>query len=434
VIDEKFIQIGQYQIKRDFFELLYGEEKNLVERQILRYTNALFEYEKLFGAGDVHFFSTPGRTEIGGNHTDHNAGKVIAAAVNLDSIAIARKSNNDKISVYSDGFKTSFEVDLNNLEFYETEIGTTTALIKGIVAKFLKKGYKAGGFLAYISSDVLIGSGLSSSASIEILIGTMLNYFFNAGAISKEELAYIGQYAENKYFGKPCGLMDQLACATGGVITIDFRDPQHAIVEKIDFDIHDYGYSLVIVDTGGSHADLTLDYESIPKEMKSVAKYLGYEVSRDVKYNDLFENIKRLRLKLNDRAILRTLHFIDENLRVDQQVQALKNKDFYTFLNLVNESGNSSFRWLQNVYTTNNPYEQGLSLALAFTERFLKQSGEGACRVHGGGFAGTIQVFISNKHLEKYVKMIKSIFNNDSLLVLTIRQEGTTHIMSEKIK
>lgn len=297
-----------------------------------------------------------------------------------------------------------------------------------MAARFKELGYNIGGFNSYISSDVLGGSGLSSSASIEVLLGTIINYLFNDGQIDVKLLAKIGQYAENVYFGKPSGLMDQMACAVGGFVTIDFKDSENPIVRKVDFDFESQDYSLLVVDTGGNHADLTEDYASIPTEMKAIAKALGGQVCRDITMDEVIENMPRLRKEVNDRAVLRAMHFLNEDHRVTQQVKALEEGNFKEFLCLINDSGNSSWKWLQNCFTTHNPLEQGITLALALTEDFIHKNGEGACRVHGGGFAGTIQVFLPKEKVEAYVNEIEPIFGEGSVSVLNIRPYGAIKV------
>jgi galactokinase len=315
-------------------------------------------------------------------------------------------------------------LNLKELNPKKEEEGDTKSLIRGIAARFKELGYNVSGFNAVMTSDVLPGSGLSSSASVEILIGNIFNMLFNNGTISNEELAIIGQYAENNYFGKPCGLMDQMACSVGGIIAIDFENNDKPIVEKIDFNFQETKYNLIVVDTGGNHTDLTEDYSSIPAEMKSVANYFGKSFCREITYTEILENISQLRVDLGDRAVLRALHFIEENERVVKQVKALKEKNFTQFMTLIKESGNSSFKWLQNIYTTKNIREQGLSLALAITENFIKQKQDGVCRVHGGGFAGTIQAFISKENVKEYIETIEKVFGKGSAIKLSIRSEG----------
>ncbi len=383
------------------------------------------KFNSEFGTNPPHFFSTPGRVEISGNHTDHNHGKVIAGSINLDSIAAVNQTATDKIKVFSDGYKQSFEVDIKELDVVIGEAGSTTSLIRGVLAGFKSKGYSIGGFNACLASDVLVGSGLSSSASIEVMLGTILNTLFNNSEIPFDKLAIIGQYAENRYFGKPCGLMDQVACAAGGIVTIDFADPDSPLIEKLDIDFCESGYSLVIVDTGGNHADLTPDYSAIPAEMKAVAALLGKSVLRDCNETEFYSSISEIRKKLGDRAVLRAIHFFEENKRVDRQVALMKSGDFAGFLELVNESGNSSFKFLQNIFSPQSIREQGVSLALAISSKLIEQFGEGACRINGGGFAGTIEAFIPAEYVGVYSKKLVEIFGSNSVKVLNIRNTGT---------
>ncbi|MBN2008530.1 galactokinase [candidate division KSB1 bacterium] len=413
----------------NLFKNIYGDDSKIIERQQQRYKKLLATFEELFGDADVHLFSTSGRTEIGGNHTDHNHGRVLAASVNLDSIGVVAKTNDMQVIFHSDVFDEPFCVDLTDLNIHEAEKETTASIIRGIAARFVELGYHVGGFQACVTSDVFIGSGLSSSASVEVLIGHIFSVFFNDSKVKPEQLALIGQYAENNYFGKPCGLMDQMTCAVGGIVTIDFQNPQQPIVKKINFDFASQNYRLVVVDTGGNHADLTEDYTSIPKEMKATAAVLGGNVVRDIRMDQLLDHIADLRVKVGDRAILRAAHFLMDNERVVDQVEALEKGDFNRFLSLVTESGNSSFRWLQNCYTIKAPDEQGVSLALMVTEQYLKQiPKDAACRVHGGGFAGTIQVFLPTESVADYVTLMESVFGKGAVVVLSIRPQGTVHV------
>ena len=407
---------------------LYGSDEQILNYQKKRYSKLLQNFKNIFKVKPEKYFSTPGRTEISGNHTDHNHGLVIAASINLDSVACVSKT--DKVvTIISEGFKEPFIVSLENLTQVESESGTTNSLVRGIASRFFEKGFKVGGFNACITSDVLQGSGLSSSASIEVLIGTIFNHLYNNGVIPPLEIAKIGQYAENDFFKKPCGLMDQLACAVGGIIEINFRNPESPAFHKIEFEFASENYSLVFVHTGGSHINLTNDYAAIPDEMKSVAAELGGKFLREVDYDQFKKNISTLRNKTSDRAILRTHHFFKENDRVKKQVEALKSNDFTKYLSLVNESGNSSFKYLQNIYSSSDPNYQPLSVALAITEEFINQKGQGACRVHGGGFEGTIQVYINNNLVDEYVKYISGISDNFKILNLSVRQIGTTEVI-----
>lgn len=407
---------------------IYGSEKHILDRQIKRYTELSNNYRKLFPDSQTHFFSTPGRTELGGNHTDHNRGRVIAAGINLDSIAAAAATENNVITVYSAGYPEPFTININNLSPINSEKGTTSALIRGIVSGFKKQNYRIGGFNACIESDVMVGSGLSSSASIEVLIGTIINYIYNEGKMDPIMLSRICQRAENEYFGKPCGLMDQIACAIGGIVSIDFNEPENPVVETIKCNFSDFDISLLVVDTGGSHHDLTSEYSSIPSEMKSVASLFGKNVCREISKDEFFKNIRNIRIKAGDRAFLRVFHFLEENDRVLNQVNALRTGDMDGFLRLVRESGNSSYRWLQNCYAVTNPREQGIAIALALTENFLKGIEKSACRVHGGGFGGTIQTFLPHKNIQDYKRLMENVFSMGCVKDLKIRNCGTVKV------
>lgn len=405
--------------------LIYGEKDILSQRE--RYINAIDEFEVLFGKDrEIELFSAPGRTEIGGNHTDHNHGRVLAASINLDIIAVVSKSENEIIRLKSEGFDIDI-VELVSLLPLEEEKGHSTSLIRGICARFKGTSYKIGGFDAYTTSNVLKGSGLSSSAAFEVLVANVLNCLFNDGGIDPVYIAMVSQYAENVYFGKPSGLMDQMASSVGGFIAIDFINPKEPKIEKVEFDFNKYEHSLCIVDTGGNHADLIDEYSAIRLEMDSVANALGKPNMREVDINEFENNIKALREKLGDRAVLRAIHFIGDNKRVLDQTNALKEGNFEEFLNLVTKSGYSSFMYNQNVFTTKNTFEQGVSLALALTERILK--GKGAFRVHGGGFAGTIQAFVPNELTSEYKTKIEKVFGNGSCYILSIRPIGGTKIV-----
>lgn len=408
---------------------LYTNDEKIISYQKNRYKKLADAFENIFKSHPAKYFSTPGRTEISGNHTDHNHGMVIAASINLDSIAAASTNINNEVVLYSEGYTVPFIVNLENLKSIESEAGTTNALIRGIASRFIEKGFTVGGFNAYITSDVIKGSGLSSSASVEVLIGTIFNHLFNDGRISSPELAKIGQYAENVYFKKPCGLMDQMACAVGGIVSIDFYDSDNPVIEKINYKFADQNYSMVIVHTGGSHISLTNEYAAIPTEMREVAATFNKNNCSEISYHDFISNIKNLRNKISDRAILRAYHFFKETERVKNQVIALQNNDLKNFLSLANESGNSSFKYLQNIYSSNDPMYQPVSVALAFTEDFINRIGGGACRIHGGGFEGTIQVYLNNKFVDEFIKYISSISDSFRVLNLNIRQVGTTEVI-----
>ena len=398
---------------------IYTQDKLAFQRE--RYEKAAAEFEKLFGEKPTHFFSAPGRTEIGGNHTDHNLGRVFAAGVSLDVIAAVKATDDGIITVKSEGFPVD-RIDSADTEVKEEEKNSSASLIRGMAGGFLKNGHKIGGFNAYTTSNVLKGSGLSSSAAFEVLIGTILNGLYNEQAISAVEVAQLSQYAENVYFGKPSGLMDQMASSVGSFITIDFKDEKEPVIKKVDYDFSKSGYALCIVDTKGNHADLTPEYAAIPQEMKSVAQFFGKSVLREVDKQELLDNISAVREKCSDRAVLRALHYFDDNERVLAQAEALERGDIEGFFKLINESGDSSFKYLQNIYASSAPAEQGLSLALYIAKSVLGD--KGACRVHGGGFAGTIQAFVPNDMLDKFSAEIEKVFGEGSCYVLSIRPVG----------
>lgn len=380
------------------------------------------EYVKLFGDNEnIELFSAPGRTEVGGNHTDHNHGKVLAASVDLDTVAAAVKRDDSVIVEKSFNFD-ALEVDISDLNIHTEEFGKSSGLIRGMCAGFVEYGYKIGGFNAASMSRVLSGSGLSSSAAYEVLIGTILNHLYNDGKVSAVDIAKIAQFAENKYFGKPCGLMDQMASSVGSFITIDFKDPSEPIIKKVNFDFASCGHALCIIDTGGDHADLTDDYAAVRGEMEQAAEVFGKSVLRDVDEAEFMSNISLVREKVNDRAILRAMHFYAENKRAEAEVKALESGDFDAFKELVTESGRSSYMYNQNVFTTKDVAHQGVSLALAMCEYLLK--GKGAWRVHGGGFAGTVQAFVPVDMLDDFCEKIEAVFSKGSCHVLSIRPFG----------
>lgn len=407
------------------FRELYGKDAAELKRNAKRYTGLLKLFNKEFGKTDVEFFSSPGRTEIGGNHTDHNWGRVLAGAVNLDNVAVAGKNNTNVIRILSEGYP-KFEVDLSSLKPVKSERYSSAALVRGICSRFKELGHAIGGFDACIDGGVPKGSGLSSSASFEVLVGAILSQLFNKGKVNPIQNAIIGQYSENNYFGKPCGLMDQTACAMGGLITIDFKDPSKPVVKKVNFDFVATGFSLVITDTGGNHADLNDEYASLPIDMKAVAGQLGAKVLRQVSLDQVIEIIPKIRKKVGDRAILRAIHFQGDNQRVVEQVAALEKNNFKAFLEMVVDSGFSSYMYNQNIYPVNNVKEQGVSLALALSELVLKD--KGAWRVHGGGFAGTIQAFVPKNLLNKYVSMLEHVYGKGACRKLFIRHQGAGRV------
>ncbi len=394
-----------------------------VPAQRERYAAALDAFAAKYGDGDISVYSVGGRSEISGNHTDHNHGRVIAASVNLDILAVAKATEDGVIRIQSEGFPEDVVAPAAIDAPDEKKFFTSAAIIAGMEKAFLNAGYKVGGFDAYTTSNVLKGSGISSSAAFEVMVGNILNYLYNDGRVSNVEIAKMAQFAENKYFGKPCGLMDQTACAVGGFITIDFADPTSPVIEKMDFDLGKAGYALCIVNTGGNHADLNEDYASVPAEMKAVAAVLGVPVLRETDEAALIANIAKVRETCGDRALMRAMHFFAENKRVGAQVEALRAGDMEGFKAGVVASGNSSFKYLQNVYTTKNVAEQGLSLALCLTEDYLAGTGA-VCRVHGGGFAGTIQAFVPLCKVADYAAYMDSIFGEHACHILSVRRDG----------
>ena len=409
---------------------LYGED--VLDGQRRRYTDAVNAFAARYGEDrEAEIYSVSGRSELSGNHTDHNRGRVIAASVDLDILAVASPVEGGLIRLKSEGFDEDVVDPAHFCEPRQERFGRSDALIAGVVRGFADRGYATGGFDAYTTSNVPGGSGLSSSAAFEDMIGTILNHLYNNGRISFVEISCIAQYAENVFFGKPCGLMDQIACAAGGIVAIDFADPKAPVVEKLELDLTALGYRLCIINTGGNHADLTEDYAAVPAEMKAVAAALGKDVLREVDEEELLAAIPRLRESLGDRAILRALHFVEENRRVLAQREALEKGDLEGFFDGVLASGRSSFCYLQNVYTTKNVTEQGLSLALCLAERTL--SGERAAwRVHGGGFAGTVQAFVPLSQVEELRRVMDGAFGEGSCKVLSIRPAGAIRVFDEE--
>lgn len=405
-------------------EELYGKEQAETQRERYIYTSKKFR--EAYGKEPDLFFSAPGRTEICGNHTDHNNGLVLAASVSCDMAAAVSKREDGIIRVRSQGYEHTEEIDTASTEMIPDQKGTSAALIRGVAAGLKRGGHCIGGFDAYIVSDVLQGSGLSSSAAYEVLIGTILNGIYNEGKVDDIEIAKISKFAENVYFGKPSGLMDQMACSVGGSVMIDFKDAADPIVERIDVDLEKYGYALCIVDTGGSHADLTNDYASIPVEMKSVAEFFGKKALREISHEMLMERIGDIREKCGDRAVLRALHYFDENRRVLQETEYLKQGKFEDFLSTVNKSGDSSLAYLQNIFSATSRNEQGLTVALYLAKDIL--CARGACRVHGGGFAGTIQAIVPKDILAEFKVKTEKLFGKGTCHIFTIRKYGGTQV------
>lgn len=422
---EKMKELFASKTKDDLLMDIYLDE-NKLDYQRQRYIEAIAKYEEIYGVDEVSIYSAPGRSEICGNQVDHQNGEVIAAAVNLDTLAIVKKIEEPIVKVVSGNYPLIM-VSLEDLEKKEKETGTTLSLIKGVLKGIENYGGKIGGFQTYMTSDVLIGAGLSSSAAFEVMIGTIISGLYNEMKISPVDIAKIGQYAENVYFGKPCGLMDQMACSVGNLVHIDFADKEKPVIEAISCDLAEYGYSLCITDTKGSHADLTGDYAAVPAEMKQVASIFGKDILYGITLEELIEKSSEIREKLGDRPLLRGIHFVNENARVRRTAEALKAKDFETFLQGVKESGDSSFKFVQNVYTNRNVQEQNMSVALAFSESILGK--DGVCRVHGGGFAGTIQAFVKNEAVENYKNVMEKIFGKDACTVLKIRKYGGMRVL-----
>ena len=395
-----------------------------------RYIACADGFESTYGDTfcDVRLFSVAGRSEISGKHTDHNHGRVLCASISLDIISVAAKTDDGKISIKSEGFPEDV-VTVSDAEVVrDGEKYKASAIIRGVCDGFVKNGHNVGSYCAYTTSNVLKGSGLSSSAAFEDMVGNMLNYFYNDGVIDNVEIAKISQYAENVHFGKPCGLMDQIGCAAGGFVAIDFKDVKNPVVERLPFDLDGHGIALCIVNTGGNHADLNEDYASIPHDMKAVAALFGKEVLRDVEKSDILDRAAEIREKLGDRCLLRALHFLNENERVLKQKQALKDGNLDAFLSGVRNSGLSSATMLQNVYTVKNVNEQGLSVALAISGEVLNGVKGAAYRVHGGGFAGTIQAFVPCGLVEAYKNTLESVFGEGSVYVLSVRPYGAVSL------
>lgn len=409
------------------FRALYGADEAGVGRQRARYVAAVRRFEALYGVGrEVELYSAPGRTEIGGNHTDHNNGVVMAAAVNLDIIAVVSRNDSTIVRVKSHGFRDADVVDVSDDKVNEREFGRSSALIRGVAARIRQLGGEVGGFDAYTTSDVLRGSGLSSSAAFEVVIGAVFNGEFNSFRFTPVEVAQISQYAENVYFGKPSGLMDQTASSVGSAITIDFKDPAHPAVEEVAFDLAKYGLSLCITDTKGSHADLTDDYAAIRAEMEQVAAIFGKEVLREVDEAEFFANIPEVREKAGDRAVLRAIHFFADTRRAGQLRDAVRAGDIERFKALIIDGGHSSFEYNQNAYSIKHPREQGVAVGVALSQHIL--AGQGAWRLQGGGFAGTIQAFVPGAKLEQYIAAMESAFGKGSCYVLSVRNYGAVRV------
>ncbi len=406
------------------FTDLYGAAASA---QKSRYMRVLNTFAELFGEqNEIGFFSAPGRSEVGGNHTDHNHGKVLAAAINLDAIAAVAKNGKDIIRLKSEGYDMDM-VDITDLTPKTSEYSKSKALIRGVCAGFVARGYEIGGFDAATANDVVSGSGLSSSASFEVLVGTILNHLYNDGKVTPVEIAQIAQYAENEFFGKPCGLLDQMTCSVGGFVFMDFNDPSKPVIKPVKFEFESCGHALCIINTGGSHSDLTDEYAAVKNEMISVAQRLGHDYLREVDEAQFLNSIDLMRGVVGDRAILRAKHFFSENARVDKEVNALENKEFGEFKKLVVKSGQSSYMYNQNVFSVKDPISQPVSLGLCLCEELLE--GKGAWRVHGGGFAGTIQAFVPIDMLKDFKHRMELVFGEGNCYVLSIRPVGGVNVI-----
>jgi len=415
------------------FASLYGNGRTIFEIQKKRYCDLIEQFKNRFGDMDIQVFSSPGRSEICGNHTDHNHGKVLAASIQLDCIAVVSPNDNDLIHIYDKTYNEDYTVDTGDVNIPGGK--GSSALIRGIIDGFGKAGYKTGGFYGCFASDVIPASGVSSSAAFEMLICQIINELYNNGGIPVEKIASIGQYAENTWWGKASGLLDQMACGVGGLVTIDFENPAAPLVEKISLDFDVLGYRLILVNTGGNHAELSGEYSSIPHEMKKVAMHFNKDTLRGVSVEDIAKDLPVIRSSCGDRAVMRAFHFIEENTRVDALIAAIKANDFQVFMQLINDSGNSSWKWLQNVYVASDCMrKQSVSVSLALTEIFISRhglTGKAACRIHGGGFAGVIQVFLPNEYVDEYKKWMLDALQvtNDSVFTMSIRPYGAIKVI-----
>ena len=424
----KYLELKQYinsdRIDEILSKIICSDKLN---EEKARYTRLLDEAFELYGDGDYHIISSPGRSEIGGNHTDHQHGHVLAASLNIDNIAIV-KPNDENIVRYKDGSFQTKPVDLNDLKVNENEINTSESLIRGIAYRLNELGYKYGGFDAVCNSKVLVGSGISSSACFEVMIVEAFNSLYNEEKIAAAERAKIGQFAENFYFGKPSGLLDQTAISVGGFVAIDFRDPEKPVIENYEFSFADYGYDLILVNTKGDHSDLSHEYAAVTVEIKEVAKELGVNYLADSSREELFRKLAKIRETVkNDRAVLRSIHFFNEDERAVKEKEAIREGDIETLLELMRESGRSSFEYLQNVYPASRVNSQSLAIGLAVADTYLGK--KGAYRVHGGGFEGTIQAVVPDDMVEGFKEAMKNVFGDDCLLEVKVRPFGTKTVI-----
>ena len=414
------LMAGEY---NDKLKYLYSCDDSSVKQYADRYIDVIESFEETFGKADeIALFSAPGRTEIGGNHTDHQHGCVLAGSVNLDVISAARPNGTNTVRIQSRNYKMDV-IELDDLEIHEEQFDKAIALIRGVIKKFVDLGYDVKGFDAYTTSNVLKGSGLSSSAAFEVLVGTIINGLFANNEVNPVEIAKFGQFAENVYYNKPSGLMDQMASSVGSVVAIDFKSTEEPVVNKVEFDLQKHGHALCIIDSGADHADLTDEYAAVPADMKGIAQFFGKDYLREVDKGEFYANIKNIREKINnDRAVLRAIHFFDENERAQEEVAALQNNDFEKFKALVKESGRSSYMYLQNVFAPSMPKNQAVSLTLALCDEILGD--KGAYRVHGGGFAGTVQAFVPFDMLDEFKSRMEAVLGEGMCHVLSIRPVG----------
>lgn len=406
--------------EKENLQKIYGE----TEKSSARFAYLGEKFAEIYKHDHAEYFTSPGRTEIIGNHVDHNGGKVIAGSINLDTVGAAAPNGTDVIRITSEGYRDEIVVDLSKLSKKNYQKGTP-ALVAGMIEGAQKNGFKAAGFDAYVSTNVIAAAGVSSSASFEMLICTMIDYFFNEGKMTYNDYAKIGQYAENVYWDKASGMMDQMACAVGGPVLFNFADRNNLEYSKLDFSFGKFGHRLVIVNTGKGHADLSQEYSEIPAEMKAAAKALGVELLHESTLEELLAHVNEIE---DDRAVLRAIHFFEETRRVEDASEAIGKEDYEKFMKLMDESGNSSWELLQNCYSLQNCHEQKISLMLALTQLFLNKIQGGICRVHGGGFAGVIATILPEAEMDNYVEYISRYVGRDNVYPMDIRAVGAAHI------
>lgn len=408
--------------KKQLYDI-YGE----TEEALKRYNSLADKFEKRFGNYSGEFFTAPGRTEILGNHTDHNCGKVLTASINMDTIGIARINDSNTVRIVSEPYNQEITIDLNQLEQYREATGTYS-LLAGLFEGIQVHGFDVRGFDAYLHTNVIEAAGVSSSASFEMLICSIVNYYFNDGKMDYVQYAKVGKYAENIFWHKSSGLLDQMACAIGGTVYIDFMNPKDPNIKSIDFNYDQMGYDLIMINTGKGHADLSAEYSTIPNEMKAVAGYYNKEYLSEINEETFINDIPEIRRQLGDRAVMRALHFFEENKKVVRAMELIEDKKYDELIPIINESGNSSWKWLQNCYCDHTVKEQSIPIVLAITDLYLRKIGQGCCRVHGGGFAGVIMCLIPKNFTSEYLRYMEGVVMNDSMYVLKIRKIGAIHL------